>query len=520
MAKQRVYGGRWENVGQDIGAGGQSVVRRVCDLTGPTGPEFALKRLKNSARSERFKAEIESLRRINHPNVIKIVDYAKVPETDAEPYWFVMPLAQGNLEERKGLYKDNLDAVLFVAQQLAAALAAAHAAGVVHRDVKPANILFPRLDHDVWLSDFGICHIEADGDRMTEVGEAMGPRGFTAPELEGGGPVEFGPEADIYSLGKVIYFMLTGGELLAREELHSSQALAHFEKSQRHWLLKNLLARMIVQRDRRIKTAEGVLEELRRIDKWEETAQALALSPDALAAIDKVAEQASTRARILADNAEGQVSQDRMIEDVSGSVLAWVQTELEKLAALLANGGAYAANVSKAVWRTDRYFGIEEQPGEFYREVGGVQLNFRNLVGPFKWEWTLKFYVCVKTRMQITIGNNVHRTRPGEPALALVPYLTEADANSPGNVRTEGYLRSEAVLRGDAPGLARPKGYVYRRGSEPLVARTFVCTPTNLAVKFNASEWPGVLDEVKAMYSEAVKVAIEFASSDSRTVGA
>ncbi|HML28915.1 MAG TPA: hypothetical protein PKE16_08765 [Hyphomicrobium sp.] len=121
MAKQRVYGGRWENVGHDIGAGGQSVVRRVRDLTDPNGPEYALKRLKNPERRERFMDEIESLRSINHPNVMKIVDYARATESEGEPYWFVMPLAQDNLEERKGLYKDNLDAVLRVAQQLAAA---------------------------------------------------------------------------------------------------------------------------------------------------------------------------------------------------------------------------------------------------------------------------------------------------------------------------------------------------------------------------------------------------------------
>lgn len=95
-----------------------------------------------------------------------------------------MPIASGNLEDRVGLYKGDLDAVLRVATQLADALAAAHALEIVHRDVKPANILFPRLDHEVWLSDFGICHDGAAKVRLTGVGEVVGSRGFTAPELE------------------------------------------------------------------------------------------------------------------------------------------------------------------------------------------------------------------------------------------------------------------------------------------------------------------------------------------------
>ncbi len=112
MAK--IYGGRYENLNQDIGGGGQGIILRVRDIQDPSSKEYALKRLKDPSRFVRFQSEIEALRKITHPNVMKIISHSGEPQPgDKEhKYWFVMPIASGNLVDRKGLYEGNLDGVL------------------------------------------------------------------------------------------------------------------------------------------------------------------------------------------------------------------------------------------------------------------------------------------------------------------------------------------------------------------------------------------------------------------------
>jgi serine/threonine protein kinase len=120
-----------------------------------------------------------------------------------------MPIAEGgNLAkpERLAFYTGSIEATLHVATQIASALAAAHVKKIIHRDVKPANVLFTGTGHQCLLTDFGICLVR-DKPRNTETKEVVGPWAFMAPELEEGGQLDVSPAADICSLGKVIYFL-------------------------------------------------------------------------------------------------------------------------------------------------------------------------------------------------------------------------------------------------------------------------------------------------------------------------
>lgn len=164
----KTYGGRWELI-ERLAGGGQGEVFSVRDLTEEYTGRLALKRVLNPRRHARFRAEVNAIAALDHPNVIKLVDHSALSDDEAtiEKQFLVMPLAREDLTKRVALYKANVDSVIQVAKQLASALHSAHAVGIVHRDVKPHNILFPGSGHDVWLSDFGICLIR-ERDRATE----------------------------------------------------------------------------------------------------------------------------------------------------------------------------------------------------------------------------------------------------------------------------------------------------------------------------------------------------------------
>jgi serine/threonine protein kinase len=332
-----IYGGRYKNLGS-IRGGAQGDIFRVRDLNSPTGEEFALKRLRDNSRCDRFLREIEAVRALDHPNVVKILDHSGAPDSDhpKHKYWFTMPIAaEGNLEARAGLYEGNLDGVLKVAAQLTEALRIAHEKGIVHRDVKPANILFPKKDHEAWLSDFGICHYAAAGDGLTDAGDVMGPRGFTAPELEHGNSAAVTPAADLYSLGKVIFYMISGGRSVAREHLDLIEFTSVFARGERFGLLRALLTRLIAPFDQRIQTATEVSRELDYIAEWDQRARELALSPDALAAVDAARGAAAKQKAANERGAAAMKTRESQITLAQNGIVTWLRSQLKLVAAYL-----------------------------------------------------------------------------------------------------------------------------------------------------------------------------------------
>jgi serine/threonine protein kinase len=131
MAK--IYGERWLTK-KSLKEGGQGYVFVVEDLKGVHEGLFALKRLKRKDRVARFRREVDILRRLANTNIIKLID-AQVQEDGSEDdSYLVMPIAeQGDLDDRRSLYKDQLESVVQVALQVAGALKHAHVANVVHR---------------------------------------------------------------------------------------------------------------------------------------------------------------------------------------------------------------------------------------------------------------------------------------------------------------------------------------------------------------------------------------------------
>jgi serine/threonine-protein kinase len=167
----------------------------------------------------RFVREARLAARLSHPNVVAVFDAG---EEDGRPY-IVMECVEGESLAETLRREGSLapDRVRELGLQACAGLEHAHRAGLIHRDVKPANLLVT-ADGTLKIADFGIAHA-AEGTRLTEVGTVLGTAAYLSPEQASGEPVT--PASDLYSLGACMYELLAGrppygyetiGELLAR----------------------------------------------------------------------------------------------------------------------------------------------------------------------------------------------------------------------------------------------------------------------------------------------------------------
>ncbi len=151
----------------------------------------------------RFLREAQSAGRLSHPNIVTIYD---VGEADGFAYIAMEYLTGATLREVMDRGPMPLDLALETAQQMAEALAFAHAHGVIHRDVKPANVMISGGQGRIKLTDFGIAHL-ANSDR-TQAGQMLGSPRYMSPEQAMGR--ELDGRSDLFSLGAVLYEMLTG----------------------------------------------------------------------------------------------------------------------------------------------------------------------------------------------------------------------------------------------------------------------------------------------------------------------
>lgn len=208
-----LYGERWDVV-ESLGEGGQAHTFLVRDIKGSGESRYVLKRLKNPNRINRFGREIEAIRSLQHENIVNLLDFDLQV---GKPYLVTEYCVGGSLDKANPYWRSSPVVALELFAQVCQGVAHAHNNGIVHRDIKPENIFLRKSDGSAVVGDFGICYLEDDGTRFTLTEEAVGPRLFMAPELEDGRATRITDKSDIYSLGKVLYWLLSG-RVFSREK--------------------------------------------------------------------------------------------------------------------------------------------------------------------------------------------------------------------------------------------------------------------------------------------------------------
>ncbi len=221
--------------------------------------------LQDEVSMQRFENEARTIARLSHPGIVGIHEVGRT--ADGRMYYIMPYLANGDLSQRD--LRNDEARIVDVLRSLLSALDYAHVRGIVHRDVKPENVLFD-ADNRPLLTDFGIALSKSDTVRITTAGLAVGSSGYMAPEQARGDVVD--ARADLYSVGVLACELLTGelpyqsNDALAMALMHAQDPVPRLPAAKSHW--QGFIDRaMTKSRDQRHASAKQMLDALDRIGR-------------------------------------------------------------------------------------------------------------------------------------------------------------------------------------------------------------------------------------------------------------
>ncbi|WP_374030834.1 protein kinase [Bdellovibrio bacteriovorus] len=495
------FANRWTVTIPFLGKGGQSVVHKVEDDTCQVPGEYVLKEIKRFARSHRFQNEIEACSRLQHPNIIKMVDHSAIDESGRGCQRFLVMefMPGGDLSDRVQIYKDSLDSALQMALSVARGLKFAHDNGVIHRDVKPANILFNGLNNQAVISDFGICLIREE-DRHTQLNEVVGPRNFMAPELEGGGVLDVSQSVDIYSLGKVIYFALSGGVIVPRERHREKKYDIFQSQGQRHQLLGILLDQMVCDFANRIQTMDKVVVELERILDWDKRMQ-VAPSSTTLTKFAKINELEQRAVQTNLDNVELSKRMKDREENFLKTTFEWLGLHIEKMIEPLKSELIEVEAIKQAGDEgTAAILGVRtiENSRTHYRPYYVVGFTFRRKSDPLKATHCLLFMMGIEKKVRISFGSEPVKLKDEDRGFYLFPFYFKDDT-------FKGFVNS--------------RSYFQNNGHGHPVTKTHIGNPITLGILGKISQWPSMSADFEKMIEEAFDVFADQIGGQHQVIG-
>jgi hypothetical protein len=342
------------------------------------------------------------------------------------------------------------------------------------------------------------------------------------------------PAVDIYSLGKVIYFMLSGGTIVPRERLHEDPYRAVFHGGEQYRLLELLLRRMITDIGSRISDMDTVIRELEKIEQWEQNARQLPISTDGLTALDQLQRRSLETARVRSENADARQRETDNLETVRKSIHGWLEAELAKVAAHISSSGTLKAEVRDAQSPNGGSFLIGVGLNSAYRTQGGVELVVEDQGANTGRKHALQFYFATYEPGFVTVRSNVvGKEKPAAPELvpardvdvAVIPLYRQTINNQHPSMSVQlGYVSAKTTIGtvrtfieygNDGTGRNRRPGRY--RAAQQRSLRVEPIMPTfdkafSLHSPFKLSEWPTNEAALRRATSDAIDTFLKILS--------